>query len=156
MCNKQLRHIYSFRSGEGYNKLVNYLKENFSIFTLIYTINHSTMHVGDLTNFVLNMQNKLYLYSNNKQPLCKRYVITTSIINGEESSIELYVLTVDNKYYTICTEKTKEVGKKNIEIEIYAFIRNMLSFGDDSFVNIDDDDSIVDEMLSLINKYKRV
>jgi hypothetical protein len=66
------------------------------------------------------------------------------------------VLTVDNKYYTICTEKTKEVGKKNIEIEIYAFTRNMLSFGDDSFVNIDDDDSIVDEMLSLINKYERV
>jgi 8-oxo-dGTP pyrophosphatase MutT (NUDIX family) len=61
-----------------------------------------------------------------------------------------------NKYYTICTEKTKEVGKKNIEIEIYAFTRNMLSFGDDSFVKIDDDDSIVDEMLSLINKYKRV
>ena len=72
MCNKQLRHIYSFKSGEGYNKLVNYLKENFSIFTLIYTINHSTMHIGGLTNFVLNMQNKLYLYSNNKQPT--RYI----------------------------------------------------------------------------------
>ena len=27
MCNKQLRHIYSFKSGEGYNKLVNYLIE---------------------------------------------------------------------------------------------------------------------------------